>query len=100
MSVALKMCPLCSFEAPTIAVVLSHLRTVHSSEPNFCVVCGLGGCASTSKSFSALYSRHHPDVIKKRKDIEPDPDTTYEVSDTASLPGKYFFMLERQRLCS
>ena len=66
-----KLCPLCSFEAPTIAIVLSHLRTVHSSDPNFHVLCGLGGCATTFRSFSALYShiyRYHPDLVKKRKE--------------------------------
>lgn len=64
-----KCCPLCTFEAPTVAIILSHLRTVHSSDPRFLVTCGLNGCASTSKTFSALYShiyRHHQDYIKKR----------------------------------
>jgi hypothetical protein len=46
---------------------------VHSNDANFSVVCGLGGCATTSKSFPALYShiyRRHPDVIKKRGERE------------------------------
>ena len=71
MALALKLCPLCSFEAPSVSIVLSHLRTVHASEPNFCVACGLGGCAKTSKSFSSLYShvyRLHPDFVQKRKE--------------------------------
>ena len=71
MALALKLCPLCSFEAPSVSIVLSHLRTVHASDPNYCVACGLDGCAKTSKSFSALYShvyRHHPDFVQKRKE--------------------------------
>ena len=63
------VCPLCTFEACSFAVILSHLRLVHSNDVNFSVICGLGGCATTSKSFSALYShiyRHHSEVIKKR----------------------------------
>ena len=62
-------CPLCAFEACSVSIILSHLRAVHSNDANFSVVCGLGGCATTSQSFSALYShiyRRHPDVIKKR----------------------------------
>ena len=84
MALALKLCPLCSFEAPSVSIILSHLRTVHASDPNFSIACGLDGCATTSKSFSALYShvyRHHPDIIKKRKELEPIlPDTNNEQS--------------------
>ena len=68
--VANKVCPLCRYEAPTVPAVLSHLRTIHFSDPNFLVACGINGCANTSKSFSALYShiyRHHPEFIKNRK---------------------------------
>ena len=60
---------MCTFEASTVSIILRHLRTVHASDANFSVTCGLGGCRTTSKSFSALYShiyRHHPDIIKKR----------------------------------
>ena len=63
-----KFCPLCCYQAPSIGTILNHLRTVHSSDPHFVVPCGIDGCATTSKSFSALYShvyRHHPHVIKK-----------------------------------
>lgn len=65
------VCPLCTFEAPDLSIVLSHLRTVHSSDSCFIVTCGLHGCTTTSRSFSALYShiyRRHRDVIKKRKE--------------------------------
>ena len=66
-----RLCCLCSFEAPTIAQLLSHLRLVHSSDPRFSVQCGINGCTVTCKSFPSLYShvyRHHPDAgIRKRK---------------------------------
>lgn len=71
MSVVQKLCPLCSFEAPTVGTVLNHLRTVHSNDPRFQVACGIDGGATTSKSFSALYShiyRRHPDMIKKQRE--------------------------------
>lgn len=63
---------LCNFVSPTIPLLLSHLRSVHASDPQFHVVCGIGGCTVSSRSFSALYShilyRHHPNVgiVKKR----------------------------------
>ena len=69
-SLAMKACPLCNFEAPSVKNVMSHLRTVHSSDPNFSVACGLNGCGVTSRSFPALYShiyRKHPDIIQKRR---------------------------------
>ena len=54
-----------------MSLLLSHLRSVHASDPQFHVVCGVGGCTVSSKSFSALYShiyRHHANVgiVKKR----------------------------------
>lgn len=58
-----KQCPMCSFVCPSIALLLSHLRLVHSSDPRFLVCCGINSCTVTSKSFSSLYShvyRHHP----------------------------------------
>lgn len=65
------ICPMCQFESPTMALSLSHLRLLHGNEPRFSVQCGIGGCAYTGQSFSALYShiyRRHPDcgVIQKR----------------------------------
>ena len=62
-------CPLCSYNATTIQSILSHIRAFHANDPNFCVPCGLDGCATSLRSFSALYShvyRHHSEFIKKR----------------------------------
>jgi hypothetical protein len=58
-----KNCPMCTFEARSLKIVLSHLRSVHSNDPRFNVMCGLEGCSSTFTTFSALYShiyRRHP----------------------------------------
>ena len=63
-------CPLCSHStSTTIQGVLSHIRAFHANYPNFCLTCGLSGCATSSKSFSGFYShiyRHHSDYISKR----------------------------------
>ena len=61
---------MCNFQSPTIYLLLSHLRTVHGSDPRFHVTCGISGCTVSSKSFSFLYSHiyhRHPNegVVKK-----------------------------------
>ena len=64
-----KQCPMCSFECPSIAILLSHLRLVHSNDPRFLVCCGINSCTVTSRSFSSLYThiyRHHPGAGIKR----------------------------------
>ena len=72
-----KLCPLCGYSCPSVLKTLSHLRVLHSSDPRFCVTCGLGGCASSFKTFTALYShvyRRHPGTVKRRR-----VDTALEV---------------------
>ena len=96
-SVAQKRCPLCSFEAPAISYILSHLRTVHSSDPRFQATCGIGGCAVTSKTFSALYSHiyhRHPEIIKRRKDSE---QTSQTCDQQAPLAGNEDIDQEAQK---
>lgn len=51
------VCPMCVFEAPSVSLLLSHLRLVHSNDPGFLVRCGIeSGCSYTARIFSALYS--------------------------------------------
>ena len=62
-------CPMCPRTATTMNEGLSHIRAFHANDPNFCVTCGLDGCATSSRSFSGFYShiyRHHSDYISKR----------------------------------
>ena len=88
-----KKCPLCNFDSPNVPLLLSHLRSVHSSDPNFLVTCGLSGCTVSSKSFSALYShiyRHHHNIgIVNRRHT---PVTLLQTSDislsNSELPDK------------
>ena len=68
--------PLCDFCTLSIQLVISHLRLVHSSDPNFHVMCGISGCRSAFSSFSALYQhiyKKYKDegIIKSRSIIEP-----------------------------
>ena len=57
----------------SMPIVISHLRLVHASDPNFSVPCGIEGCFTTFKSFSSFYQhiyRKHPDagIIRARKE--------------------------------
>ena len=61
----------CNFEAPSIPALLSHLRLVRASDPNFSVTCGIKGCCTTFKTFTALYQQiykkhKNAGIIKKR----------------------------------
>ena len=58
-------CPFsgCIFEAMSMSSILSHIRLVHASDPNFSVPCGIEGCCKTNNSFSALYQH----IYKKHK---------------------------------
>ena len=77
-----KLCPMCSFECPSIALLLSHLHLVHSNDPRFSVCCGIDSCTVTSRSFSSLYThvyRHHPDAGIRRRSANSfsvEPSTT------------------------
>ena len=84
-TVASKCCPLCCVVAVSVGLLLSHLRLVHSHDPNFNVICGLGSCKIASKSFPALYFhiyRKHPYIIRKRSaPVEATPEVISEPSD-------------------
>ena len=48
-------CPLCAeFQAPTIQLPLPHIRLVHSSQPGFCITCGLHGCQRTFRNMKTF----------------------------------------------
>ena len=84
-------CPLCSYNATTIQNILSHMRAYHANEPNFCVTCGLDGCATSSCSFAGLYShiyRHHSECIDKRGAYVTGPAKTGHVG-TNYTPSLY-----------
>ena len=79
-----KKCPMCSFEAATVRIVLSHLRIVHSSDPRFNVTCGVDGCSRTFRTFPALYShiyRQHKTsgiIVRDRMHQRPSNTEPYE----------------------
>ena len=61
-------CRLCGSRLPTLRLWISHLRLVHSSDPNFSVCCGIDGCQGTYTKFSSFNThlyRNHRDIICK-----------------------------------
>lgn len=90
-----KMCPMCSFECPSIALLLSHLRLVHSNDPRFLVCCGINSCTVTSRSFSSLYThvyRHHPDAAIRRQSA--NSSSVVQSTSTSSVPHEYASVFE------
>lgn len=82
-------CPMCPSYAPTLALILNHLRLVHKNDPRFCVQCGVGGCTYTARKFDSLYShiyRTHPDcgAIKRRRGL--NIDTLVELPESERAP--------------
>lgn len=49
-------CPLCAYQVLRLQQLVSHLRLVHSGDPNFELVCGIGGCRQRFGAFSAFNS--------------------------------------------
>ena len=85
-----KFCPLCNFVGPSIRIWLSHLRAVHSNDPHFNVMCGIDGCTTTPKSFSALYFhiyRKHPKLIASsvRLESEGEPEDSNDLISSNDL---------------
>ena len=52
-------CSFCSgeFSAPSEKLLLTHIRLVHSHDPDFCIQCSFSGCSRTFKNFRT-YQNH------------------------------------------
>lgn len=49
-------CPLCNLLSPNLRAHISHIRQVHSKQPNFSLVCGIDQCPQVFTSFGAFNS--------------------------------------------
>ena len=68
-------CPFCfsDFLAPSEALLLNHIRLVHSSDPNFSIQCSYGGCSSVFKNFRTYQNHrlvHHSGPIREQNPAE------------------------------
>ena len=55
-------CPFCGSPSQTLKLYVGHLRVIHAKDPNFNIMCGVGGCREVFRAFSAFNShiyRHH-----------------------------------------
>lgn len=62
------------FVALTLKQLLSHINTMHSRSPDFCVVCGIDGCSNESRVHNSFYchvkrtsSRNHGDALAQHE---------------------------------
>ena len=81
-------CPICSSTSLTLKLYVSHLRIVHSNDPAFNVMCGVGGCREVFRAFSAFNShiyRHHRAAIGVTSNADDSRTVEVGFSDTASL---------------
>lgn len=51
-----EQCALCRFLSPSVALYVSHLRLVHSTDSTFHVSCNIAGCSQEFRSFSSFNS--------------------------------------------
>ena len=64
--------------------VLAHIRSRHSHDPNFLVICGRPGCSKTYKLFSSFeshFSRNHPELIKETDEGKENEIISHDDSD-------------------
>ena len=101
---------MCSFEAPTVKLVLSHLRSVHSNDPRFHVMCGINGCARTYRKYSGLPSHLYRCHWSTRgnslsldssntatgidyMELTPQPSDNDLLTMDFAVPGKYYLFV-------
>ena len=73
-------CPYCveeDFTAPSETLLLTHIRLVHSLDPNFSIQCSYDGCSRTFKSFRT-YQNH---CLTHRPRAFDEPPATEEYED-------------------
>ena len=77
------LCPYCpeEYSAPSEELLLSHIRIVHATDPNFSIQCSLNGCERTFTNFRT-YQNHR---LTHRSEALNVPST--ETEDTGESGG-------------
>ena len=94
-----EQCAFCGFLSPSVALYVSHLRLVHSTDSTFHVLCNIAGCSLEFRSFSAFNShvyRWHRAAIGLEhltgEDTSPSPTqqvlTSHHNISTANSPER------------
>lgn len=87
------ICPYCiedDFTAPSEVLLLTHIRRVHSFEPNFSIQCSIDGCSRTFKNFRTYQNHrltHRPAISEGDipSDTESNPDYDQDPSFEGSM---------------
>lgn len=95
-----KQCQLCDFRTSSMAFLLKHLTTVHSSRPSFNFSCGLNGCLRTFGNITtykhhvyAAHSKYHTNLASEdvssttRQDVGDVGETESAEGDDSSASG-------------
>ena len=80
------VCPCCiesEFRAPSEVLLLTHIRLVHSCDPNFSIQCSLDGCSRTFKNFRTFQNHR---LLKHRHAVsEPAGPPNTEILNTGDF---------------
>ena len=76
-------CPLCPLRGfPSVSALLTHIRLMHSDQPNFLLQCNLQGCCRTFTNFltyrNHVYAFHGTNISE---DVVSQEDTTVTDDD-------------------
>lgn len=81
-------CPLCESQFATVSIFMTHLKLIHSNEPNFCIRCNLEGCQRTFKNFYT-YRNHVYSMHSQLQSTDPlceDLETTSNHAQDSDIP--------------
>ena len=81
-------CPYCvedDFTAPSEALLLTHIRLVHSLDPNFSVQCSFDGCSRTFKNFRT-YQNHRLTHRPRALDVPPATEIPEDLGEIPFPP--------------
>ncbi|XP_041472583.1 uncharacterized protein LOC121421848 [Lytechinus variegatus] len=79
-------CPRCLYQGVRLRKLVNHIRSIHSHEPDFFLVCGIQGCQRSYKVFSSYIThlnRHHKEEFASSVDVH---EVSTEAHDKNSEP--------------
>ncbi len=78
-------CSLCDCLSPSVKLYVNHLRSSHSKDPSFHIICGICDCREVFYAFSAfnshIYRRHRTDMFEGASGSNPNRSNVSENDD-------------------
>ena len=79
------ICPCCGdVRVSNLKQLISHIRLLHSDEPNFQIQCNLQGCKKTFKKFNVY--RNHVYAFHDTVSLDEEPFMDSTVTPTTTPP--------------